>query len=109
MLEELVLECLVAGIVAGAVEQCSILGIVFGDRFDLLVVVGPGQCGQSVWVHFAAAWIQFGAVVLRQLRAERVDCDDDGTTVGLKLHGIFPMTKKSENMFDRLMWSFLAS
>lgn len=85
VLEEAVLQRLLARIVARAVKQGRILGIVLGHRLHLLVVVGPGQRRQTVRIHFTATRIQLGPVVLRQLRAERVDRDDDGTTIGLEL------------------------
>lgn len=85
VLEELVLQRLVARIVARPVEQGRVLGIVLGHSLHLLVVVGAGQRGQTVRVHLAAARVQLSPVVLGQLRSERVDRDDDRTTVSLEL------------------------
>jgi len=85
VLEELVLQRLVAGIVAGSVEQGGVLRVILGHGLHLLVVVSPSQSGQAVGVHLAAVGIQLGTVVLGQLGAERVDGDDDRTTIGLKL------------------------
>jgi len=84
VLEELVLQRLVAGIVAGSVEQGGVLCVILGHGLHLLVVVSPSQSGQAVGVHLAAVGIQLGTVVLGQLGAERVDGDDDRTTIGLK-------------------------
>lgn len=87
VLEELVLQRLVAGIVAGAVEQSGILRIILGHGLHLLVVVGTSQGSQAIGVHLAAVGIQLGTVVLGQLGAEGVDGDDDCTTIGLELQG----------------------
>lgn len=84
MLEELVLQRLVARIVARSVEQRRILRIVLGHRLHLLVIVGTRQRRQTVRIHFAATRIQLGAIVLRQLRAKRIDRDDDRPTIGLE-------------------------
>lgn len=85
VLEELVLERLVTGVVAGAIEECCILSIILGYGLHLLVIVGTGQSGQSVGVHLAAVGVQLGAIILGQFGAKRVDRDDDSTTIGLKL------------------------
>lgn len=56
-----------------------------GDGLDLLVVIRPGQLSKAFWVKLAAVWEQLGAVLLGQLRAERVDGDDEGSPVSLEL------------------------
>lgn len=45
VLEELVLQRLVAGIVAGSVKQSGVLRIILGHGLHLLVVVGSRQSG----------------------------------------------------------------
>lgn len=85
MLEEFVLECLIARIVTGAFEQSGILSIIFSDGFHLLVVVGACQSGEAIWMQFTTTRIQLRAVVFRKLGSERVDRDDNSTTIGLKL------------------------
>lgn len=85
VLEELVLQRLVARIVAGTIEQRRILGIILGDGLHLFVVVGARQCGQPIGIHLAAVGIQLGAIVLGELRAERIDRYDDGATISLEL------------------------
>lgn len=85
VLEELVLECLVSRIVAGSIEECCVLSVILGDSLHLLVVIGTCQGGQSIGVHLAAIGVQLGTVVLGQFGAERVDRDDDGTTISFEL------------------------
>ena len=84
MFEELVLERLVTGVVAGSIKQSSIFRIIFSNRFDLFIVVGTRKSGEAVGEHFSAAWIQFLTVVLGQFGAEGVDGDNDSTSVGLE-------------------------
>jgi hypothetical protein len=59
--------------------------IVFSDTPDLVVVVSPGKGLESIWVKFSAGRVQLLTVVLGQLRAERVDRDDEGPAIGLEL------------------------
>ena len=59
--------------------------VVFGDAPDLIVIVSPGEGLESIGVKFSAGRVQLLAVVLRQLRAERVDRDDEGPAIGLEL------------------------
>ena len=56
-----------------------------GYSFDLLVVVSPGQLGQALRVQLATVRKELGPVLLGQLCAERVDGDDEGPAVRLKL------------------------
>ena len=51
----------------------------------MIVVVSPGEGLETIGVEFSAGRVQLLAVVLRQLRAERVDRDDEGPTIGLEL------------------------
>lgn len=60
-------------------------GVEVGHGLDLLVVVRPGQLSKAFWVKLAAVREEFGPVLLGQLRAERVDGDDEGSPVGLEL------------------------
>lgn len=84
MFEELIFQCLIAGVVSSSIEQSGVLGVVFSDSLHLLVVVGASQGGQSIGEHLAAARVQLLTVVLGQLSAERVDGDDDGSTVSFE-------------------------
>lgn len=58
--------------------------IVLCHSLDLIVVVCPRQSGQPIRIEFSDLGVQFRAIVLRQLGSERVDGDDDGTTVSLE-------------------------
>lgn len=84
MFKELVLQCLVSGIVAGSIEQSGVLCVILSHSLDLFVVVGASQSREAVREHFSAARIQLLTVILRQLGAEGVDGDDDCTTIGLE-------------------------
>jgi len=53
--------------------------------FDLLIVVSTGQLGQALWVQFATVREELSPILLGQLCAERVDGDDEGPAVCLKL------------------------
>ena len=66
--------------------------IVLCNTPDLVVVVSSGQGLQPVGVELAAGWVQLLAVVFGQLGAERVDGDDEGPAVSLKL---FKSNKKN--------------
>lgn len=55
MLKELVLQSLVPGIVASALKQGRVLGVVLRHGLHLLIVVSAGQRRQSVGVQLAAA------------------------------------------------------
>ena len=57
------------------------------DGADLVKVVCAREGGQPVWVESSAARVQLGAVVLSQLRAERVDRNDERAAICLKLGG----------------------
>ena len=61
-------------------------GVEVGDLADLVVVLGLGQHGEPVGVEVAALGVQLLAVLLAQLRAERVDRDDERSPVSLKLN-----------------------
>lgn len=84
MLEEPILKRLVAGIVPGNIEQRRILRVILRHRLHLLVIVRTRQRRQAVRIHLAAARIQLGAIVLRQLGAKRVDRNDDRPSVRLE-------------------------
>lgn len=60
-------------------------GVEVCHGLDLLIVVRPGQLSEAFWVKLAAVREELGAVLLGQLRAERVDGDDEGSPVGLEL------------------------
>ncbi len=70
LLEEAVLDGLVARVGAHVLEESAILGIVLRHHLDLVVLLGLGQLIQAVRVEFAAARVQFGALVLGQLDAK---------------------------------------
>ena len=59
--------------------------IIFGDTPNLVVVVGSGQSFQSIRVKLPASRVQLLAIILGQLGPERVNRDDEGTTIGLEL------------------------
>lgn len=59
--------------------------IEISDGLNLLVVICPGQLSKAFWVKLAAVGEELGAVLLGQLRAERVDGDDEGSPVCLEL------------------------
>lgn len=66
-------------------KSCGTYRVEISDGLDLLVVIRPGQLSKAFWVKFAAVWEQLGAVLLGQLRAKRVDGDDEGSPVSLEL------------------------
>lgn len=66
-------------------QSCGTYRVEIGDGLDLLVVIRPGQLSKAFWVKLATVWEQLGAVLLGQLRAERVDGDDEGSSVSLEL------------------------
>lgn len=53
---------------------------------DLLIVICPGQLSKAFWVKLATMGEEFSTVLLGQLCAKRVDGDDEGSPVRLKLH-----------------------
>jgi len=63
----------------------STYSIVLSNCLDLFVVVRSGESCQAVRVQFPHLGVQFRPVVFSQLSAERVDRDDNGTSVSLKL------------------------
>lgn len=86
MLEKLVFQRLVSGVVSGALKQLGVLRVILGDGLDLVVVFGSRQRRQPVGIQFAAARVQLCTVILAQLRAERVDGDDYRATICFKLN-----------------------
>ena len=65
MLKKLILECLLARVVAGTLEKLSVFCVVLCNITDLFVIIGPGQGGETVRVEPATGRIQFDTVILR--------------------------------------------
>lgn len=61
--------------------------VVVSHVLHLLVVISPSQLGQALRVEPTTVWKELGTVLLRQLCAEGVDGDDEGTAVCFKLWG----------------------
>lgn len=61
--------------------------VVVSHVLDLLIVISPSQLGQTFWVQPPAVWKELGTVLLRELCAEGIDGDDEGSSVGFKLWG----------------------
>lgn len=60
-------------------------GVVVSNVFDLFVVICSGQLSQPLGVELAAVREQLRPVLLGQLRAERVDGDNEGPAVSFEL------------------------
>lgn len=60
-------------------------GVEVRHGLDLLIVICPSELSKAFWVKLAAVREELGAVLFGQLRAERVDGDDEGSSIGLKL------------------------
>jgi len=84
VLEELVLEGLLAGVGAGPLEALLVLAVVFCNLSHLVVIVGSSQRLESVGVEAATHRVQLLTVVLGELGSERVDCDDKRPPVCLE-------------------------
>lgn len=59
--------------------------IEISDSFDLLVIIGTGQLSKAFWVEFPTVGEKLGPVLFGQFSAKRVDGDDEGSPVCLKL------------------------
>lgn len=70
MLKELILQGLVPSIVASTFKEGRVFGVVLCHSLHLLIVIGTGQCSQTIGVQLATARIQLGTVILGQLGAK---------------------------------------
>lgn len=61
--------------------------IVISHCFDLLVVICPGQLGQTFWIELPTVRKELCTVFFGELRAKGVDGDNEGSSVSLKLQG----------------------
>lgn len=66
------------------VSQCT-HRIVISYVLDLFIVICSSQLSQALRVESTTVWKELGTVLLGQLCAERVDGDDEGSTVCFKL------------------------
>ena len=82
--------------------------VVVGDCADLVIVLALWQHVQTVRVEAATAGVQLLSVLLAQLRAKWVDCDDESTAVSLKLKTRRLRTLHRDAMtINTLLWSKL--
>jgi len=82
--EELILECLLAGVGAGALEALLVLAVVLGNLPHLVIVIRPCKCLQTVRVQSTTRWVQLLAIILSKFSAEGVDGNDERPPVRLK-------------------------
>jgi hypothetical protein len=60
-------------------------GIEFSDTLNFIVVVALGKLGKAFWEKSTDGGVQLHTLVTRQLGAEGVDGDVEGTTISLEL------------------------
>jgi len=69
-------------------NQLTVLREPIDGCAHLLSIFSSSEASESIRVQPAECWVQLGAVVLAELRAERVHGDVDGATIGLKLQDL---------------------
>jgi hypothetical protein len=103
ILEELVLERLLAGVDAAALEERLVVGVVLAHLLHLVVVVGARQPDQPLRVELPALRVQLRAVILSQLGVEAVDGDYDRAAVRLELKPFYLSLENKENSGKRVL------
>ena len=82
--------------------------VVVSNCADLVIVLALRQHVQTVRVEAATAGVQLLSVLLAQLRAKWVDCDDESTAVSLKLKTHRLQTSRRDAVtINTLLWSKL--
>lgn len=101
LLEELVFQRFIFVALALAFKNVLIVRVVVGDRSHLIVIVRFRQSGQTVRIQIAAFRIQFGSRLAVQFGAERVDRDDERSTIGFERYLLGGREKSKDQLNTR--------